>query len=185
MGIALPPITVLWPGLAKSVLKYRVNLLDNAEAHAKHLIRPLRDSGKDAGAWYPLESAGSGLEACPMHLSTWRYSHHVSGYVALLMLQSGTAFADENWTKESVAPVVYSVATLFANVLRNVDGDMEMYAVRGTVGPDHSQGTVDSNTFTNMIARMVLKEACELYLKLGDLHVDRSYARESETWCDL
>ena len=49
--------------------------------------------------------------------------------------------------------------------VRNVDGDMEMYAVRGTVGPDHSQGTVDSNTFTNMVC-MFRNNTWETHLKL-------------------
>jgi trehalose/maltose hydrolase-like predicted phosphorylase len=70
-----PPLLMLHPEMAKSLLEYRFQRLEAAKANAF--------SHGFAGAMFPWESADEGNEATPVWALTGPFQHHITGCVGL------------------------------------------------------------------------------------------------------
>jgi trehalose/maltose hydrolase-like predicted phosphorylase len=142
-----PALLAQHPDLARTVLDYRFARLDAA--------RKLAKQRGYAGADFPWESAATGNEVGPAQFTNER---HVTAAVGWAAWQYYLATQDKKWLAERGWPVLSAVADYWASRAKKDPADGK-YHVKGVTGPDESRTGVDDNTYTNAMARYVLRAA--------------------------
>lgn len=152
-----PPLLVLHPELARSLLEYRYQRLDAARANAfSHGYR---------GAMFPWESASEGQEATPVWALTGPFQQHITGDVGWAFWKYYQVTHDKAWLRERGYPVLKEVADFWASrVERKGPGQ---YQVTNVIGADEWQENIDDNAFTNGMAITVLRYAAQAARELG------------------
>ena len=152
---AVPPLILIDPQSARSILDYRFRHLDAAEVNAR--LAGWR------GAMYPWES-------CPIHGEevTPGGSAPTKGHATL---DVGLAFAnyvhatgDVDYLRRYAWPVIQAVAEW---VESRVAATQRGYEIRGMTGPAEVDPPVDNNAFVNMAASQLLREAVGFAEQLG------------------
>lgn len=146
-----PPLLMLQPDMAKSLLEYRYERLETAKQNAfAHGYK---------GAMYPWESADDGAEETPVWALTGPFEHHISGCVAWAFWKYYQVTGDKEWLKSRGYPVLKEVADFWASrVERNGPGH---YDINNVVGANEWQENIDNNAFTNAVAKLSLQYATE------------------------
>ncbi|MBT8231991.1 MAG: glycoside hydrolase family 65 protein [Saprospiraceae bacterium] len=146
-----PPLLMLKPEIAKSLLEYRFQRLEAAKQNAfSHGYK---------GAMFPWESAGDGSEDTPVWALTGPFEHHISGCIAWAFWKYYQVTKDKDWLEEKGYPVISAVADFWASrVERNGPG---AYNIKNVVGADEWAENIDDNAFTNAVAILSLKYATE------------------------
>ena len=151
----LPPLLLLDPGAAHSLLDYRFRHLRAAQNHAAmHGWR---------GAMYPWESCPlHGEEATP---GARPYTEdHISADIALAFAGYVHATGDVDYARRIAWPVLRSVAEwIELRVVETARG----YEIRDTVGPREHYERVHNNAYTNMAAAQALREAAHCARLIG------------------
>ena len=152
-----PPILVLQPDIARSILEYRYERLEAAKQNAfAH--------GYD-GAMYPWESAGDGSEDTPVWALTGPFQHHISGDIAWAHWKYYQVTKDKDWLEERGWPVIKEVADFWTSrVERNGPG---AYDINNVIGANEWEENIDNNAYTNGMAITSLRYAHEAALELG------------------
>jgi trehalose/maltose hydrolase-like predicted phosphorylase len=152
-----PPLLVLHPELARSMLEYRFQRLEAARRNAfSHGYR---------GAMFPWESASEGQEATPVWALTGPFQQHITGCVGWAFWQYWLATGDRAWLRERGYPMLKEVADFWASrVERRGPGH---YDIDNVIGPDEWQENIDNNAFTNAMAITVLRAAAQAARELG------------------
>ncbi len=146
-----PPLLLLHPEMAKSLLEYRFERLQAAKNNAK--------SHGYQGAMFPWESDSEGQEATPVWALTGPFQHHISGDVAFAFWKYYQVTEDKVWLKDRGFPVLKEVADFWASrVEKGKDGK---YHIINVVCADEWAENVDDNAFTNGMAKEVLEYASE------------------------
>lgn len=153
----LPPMLVLNPDIARSMLDYRYDRLESAR-------RLARQSGC-AGARFPWESADSGDEQTPVFAVTGYQEIHVTACVALAAWDYWLVSHDLDWLREKGAPLIIEAADFW--VSRSERDDRGRWHIRNVCGADEYAENVDDNAFTNASARKNLLVAGEAARLLG------------------
>lgn len=144
-----PPLLLLQPEIAKSLLEYRFQRLEAAKQNA-------RNHGYK-GAMFPWESDDSGQEATPVWALTGPFQHHITGCVGFAFWKYYQVTQDKNWLRERGYPVLKEVADFWASrAEKDSDGK---YHIRNVVCADEWAENVDDNAFTNGMAKEVLTYA--------------------------
>jgi protein-glucosylgalactosylhydroxylysine glucosidase len=152
---AVPPLILIDPMSARSILDYRYRHLEAARMNA-------RLAGWQ-GAMYPWES-------CPIHGEevTPGGSAPTKGHATL---DVGLAFAnyvhatgDVNYLQRIAWPVIQAVAEFTES---RVERTRRGYEIREITGPAETDPPVDNNAFVNMAAAQLLREATELSKGVG------------------
>lgn len=152
-----PPLLVLHPEIAKSLLEFRYQLLDeakqNAFSHGYH------------GAMYPWESTTTGQEETPVWALTGPFQHHISGDVAWAAWQYYCVTKDKEWLRTRGWPILQEVADFWTSrVERNGPGK---YDIINVIGANEWEENVDNNAFTNGMAITSLRYAVDAAKELG------------------
>lgn len=152
-----PPLLVLQPGLAKSLLEYRYQRLEAAKQNAfAHGYR---------GAMFPWESSADGSEDTPVWALTGPFQHHITGCVGWAFWKYYQVTRDKLWLRERGYPVLKEVADFWASrVERKGPG---RYEINNVIGANEWQENIDNNAFTNGIAITVLRYAAQAARELG------------------
>jgi trehalose/maltose hydrolase-like predicted phosphorylase len=152
-----PPLLVLQPDIAKSLLEYRFQRLEAAKRNAfSHGYK---------GAMFPWESADEGLEATPVWALSGPYEHHISGCVAWAFWKYYQVTKDKNWLRERGYPVMKEIADFWVSrVEKGADGK---YHINNVVGADEWAENIDDNAFTNAVAIAALEYATQAARELG------------------
>ncbi|MCB0620482.1 MAG: glycoside hydrolase family 65 protein, partial [Saprospiraceae bacterium] len=152
-----PPLLVLQPEIARSLLEYRYERLDAARQNAfAHGYR---------GAMYPWESAEEGSEDTPVWALTGPFQHHITADVGWACWKYYQVTADRQWLAERGYPILREVADFWASrVERNGPG---RYDIKNVIGANEYQENIDNNAFTNGMARTVLRYAAQAARELG------------------
>lgn len=150
-----PPLLMLFPNLAKTLLEYRFNRLTAAENIAKKY--------GFKGAMFPWESALTGYEVCPFE-KYGRNEIHITGDIAFAANQYYLATGDLEWMKQYGFPIILKTAQFWASrvVYREPD---DVYVINDVMPPDEYQYPVNNSFFTNVIAKLNIG----LALKFGPL----------------
>jgi trehalose/maltose hydrolase-like predicted phosphorylase len=174
----LPFLAATHPPAARAMLEYRLRRLRAARANAARLGR--------AGARFPWESAGSGVDVTPSHahdqagrivpIRTGELEEHIVADVAW-----AAAFY-EDWTGDAAfsggpgLDLLVDTARYWASRVR-VDprGGAHIY---GVIGPDEYHEPVDDNAFTNVLARWNLRRAA----RAAEVRVAEA---ECQSWLQL
>ncbi len=152
-----PPLLVLQPQLARSLLEYRFERLDAARANARaHGFR---------GAMFPWESAAEGSEDTPVWALTGPFQHHITGCVGWAFWKYYEVTGDKEWLRTRGWPVLKEVADFWASrVERRGPG---RYEINNVIGANEWQENIDNNAFTNGMAITTLRYAAQAARELG------------------
>lgn len=152
-----PPILMLHPEMAKSVLEYRFNRLEAAKRNAfSHGYR---------GAMFPWESSDEGTEDTPVWALTGPFQHHITGCVGWAFWKYYQVTKDKIWLRDRGYPVLKEVADFWASrVERNGPGN---YEINNVIGANEWQENIDNNAFTNAMAITALRYATLAAKELG------------------
>jgi len=152
-----PPLLMLQPDIAKSLLEYRYQRLGAAKQNAfAH--------GYD-GAMYPWESAGDGSEDTPVWALTGPFQQHITATVAWAFWKYYEVTGDKDWLQSRGWPVLENAAKFWASrVERNGPGQ---YDISNVIGANEWEENIDNNAFTNGMVMTVLRYATEAAKELG------------------
>ncbi len=152
-----PPLLLLQPDIARSLLEYRYERLEAAKQNAfSHGFQ---------GAMYPWESDDSGQEATPVWALTGPFQHHISGCVGWAFWKYYQVTGDQEWLRQRGYPVLKEVADFWTSrVEREGEG---RYNINNVIGANEWEENIDNNAFTNGMAKTVLKYATEAAKELG------------------
>jgi trehalose/maltose hydrolase-like predicted phosphorylase len=152
-----PPLLLLQPEMAKSLLEFRFNLLDEAKQNAfSHGYK---------GAMYPWESTTTGQEETPVWALTGPFQHHITGCVGWAAWQYYLVTKDKTWLQTRGWPMLKEIADFWASrVDRNGPGK---YDILNVIGANEWQENIDNNAFTNGMAKTVLQYATDAAKELG------------------
>lgn len=164
-----PPLLVLNPGMAKSLLEYRFQRLDAARQNAfSHGYK---------GAMFPWESSGEGSEDTPVWALTGPFQHHITGCVGWAFWKYYQVTGDKQWLADRGYPVLKEVAAFWASrVERKGPGQ---YEINNVIGANEWQENIDNNAFTNGMAITVLRYATQAAKELG-LTPDHDWSHVAE-----
>lgn len=152
-----PPLLMLQPEIARSILEYRYERLDAAKRNAfSHGYK---------GAMFPWESADDGSEDTPVWALTGPFQHHISGDIAWAFWKYYQVTHDDIWLRERGWPVIKEVADFWASrVERNGPGK---YDINNVIGANEWEENIDNNAFTNGMAITSLRIAGRAAKALG------------------
>lgn len=152
-----PPLLVLHPAMAKSLLEYRYQRLEAAKQNAfSHGYK---------GAMFPWESSAEGSEDTPVWALTGPFQHHITGCVGWAFWKYYQVTKDKLWLRERGYPVLKEVADFWASrVERKAPG---RYEIKNVIGANEWQENIDNNAFTNGMAKTVLRYAAQAARELG------------------
>jgi protein-glucosylgalactosylhydroxylysine glucosidase len=152
-----PPMLLLKPTMAKSLLDYRFERLPAAKFNAKaHGYK---------GAQFPWESDDDGQESTPVWALTGPFQHHITGCVGFSFWKYYEVTKDKLWLAEKGYPLLKEVADFWASRAElKADGK---YHIINVVCADEWAENVDDNAFTNGIAKEVLGYAIKAATTLG------------------
>lgn len=152
-----PPLLLLQPDIARSLLDYRFNRLEAARRNAF--------SHGYQGAMYPWESSASGAEDTPVWALTGPFQHHITGDVAWAHWKYYQVTQDLEWLRTKGWPVIKAAAEFWVSrVERNGPG---RYDINNVIGANEWQENVDNNAFTNGMAITSLRIATQAAKQLG------------------
>jgi trehalose/maltose hydrolase-like predicted phosphorylase len=152
-----PALLVMHPDLAKNMIEYRYERLNEAKRNAfSHGYK---------GAMYPWESAESGVEETPVWALSGPFEHHITADVALAAWNYYCVTQDTAWLREKGWPILSSTADFWASrVERN---GPHQYDIKNVVAADEWAENVDNNAFTNAAAIANLEAAIAAANLLG------------------
>jgi protein-glucosylgalactosylhydroxylysine glucosidase len=152
-----PPLLALQPEMARSLLEFRFQLLDEAKQNAF--------SHGYAGAMYPWESTTTGQEETPVWALTGPFQHHITGCVGWSAWKYYEVTGDKVWLAERGYPMLKEIADFWASrVERNGPGK---YDINNVIGANEWQENIDNNAFTNGMAKTALEYAALAAEALG------------------
>lgn len=164
-----PPLLLLQPEIAKSLLDYRYERLEMAKQNAF-------SHGYD-GAMFPWESDDVGQEATPVWALSGPFEHHITGVVGIAFWNYYRVTQDKKWLEETGFEVLKEVADFW--VSRVELGDDGMYHINNVVAADEWAENVDDNAFTNAAAQLALQYADRAAKVLG-VHANPKWANVAE-----
>jgi trehalose/maltose hydrolase-like predicted phosphorylase len=152
-----PPLLVLQPGIAKSLLEYRFQRLEAARQNAfSHGYK---------GAMFPWESSDQGSEDTPVWALTGPFQHHITGCVGWAFWKYYQVTKDKGWLRERGYPMLKEVAEFWVSrVERKGPGRFE---INNVIGANEWQENIDNNAFTNGMAITALRYATQAARELG------------------
>lgn len=153
------------PEVARSVLRYRIDTLPGALDKARGY--GLR------GAFYAWESQEGGVDGCsdynvtdvftgrPMRTYFRDKQVHISAAVVYALLKYQNRTGDDTLLKDGGAQVILECARFYLSLLsKRILSDV--YDLNDVIGPDEYHERVNNNAYTNEMARMTLKAACDI-----------------------
>lgn len=152
-----PPLLVMQPGIARSILEYRFKRLEAARQNAfSHGFK---------GAMFPWESSDEGSEDTPVWALPGPFQHHITGCVGWAFWKYYQVTKDKVWLRDRGYPVLKEVADFWASrVERKGPG---RYEINNVIGANEWQENIDNNAFTNGMAITVLRYATQAAKELG------------------
>jgi trehalose/maltose hydrolase-like predicted phosphorylase len=152
-----PPLLLMHPTIAASLLEYRFNRLEMARRNAQaHGFR---------GAMFPWESADDGSEDTPVWAITGPFEHHISGCIAWAAWKYYQVTRDREWLATRGYPILRDVADFWVSrVEADADG---RYHINNVVAANEWEENVDNDAFTNGIAILSLRYAAQAAHLLG------------------
>lgn len=153
-----PPVLLTAPKAARAMLDYRSDRVRQARDNAAL-------SGY-AGLQFPWQSGMTGSEVSPFWTGAQggAAEQHINLEVAFAFAQYVHATGDEMFLKQQAWPVLEGVAEWIVSRTTKTDRG---YEIRHITGPDEFLDDVHNNSFTNMTAIVVLREAIGFARCLG------------------
>ncbi len=152
-----PPLLVLQPGIAKSLLEYRFQRLEAARKNAfAH--------GFD-GVMFPWESSADGSEDTPVWALTGPFQQHITATIGWAFWKYYQVTRDKQWLQERGYPVLKEVADFW--ISRVEPDEKGQFHIRNVIGANEWEENIDDNAFTNGMVKTVLGFAAQAAVELG------------------
>lgn len=152
-----PPLLVLHPEIAKSMLEYRFQRLAAAKQQAATLGY--------RGAMFPWESAATGAEETPVWALSGPFEHHITADIAIAAWKYYLVTGDKEWLRERGWPILQATAEFWAS--RVELNDKGQYEINNVVCADEWAENVNNDAYTNGAAIKNLQYATECASVLG------------------
>jgi trehalose/maltose hydrolase-like predicted phosphorylase len=154
-----PPLAVMHPTIARSIVDFRSRTLAAAQRNAT--------TNGYRGAMYPWEADERGEESTPRFAAqNARGEIHISGDVALAQWQYYLATGDAGWLAREGFPVIKETADFWVSRVTH-DGAADQFHIRNVVSVDESLIGIDDDAYTNAVARRNLEIALAASQVLG------------------
>jgi trehalose/maltose hydrolase-like predicted phosphorylase len=160
-----PPLLLLHPEFARSMLDYRHARLEGARQNA--ILRGVTEGlpWQTEVAYFPWESARTGQEATPRWFVAADEIHN-NACIALAFWQFGELHGDAAFWRDRAWPVLRGIADFYcARGERDADGSWHL---RGVTGADEYAEDEDDFPYVNGSARRTLEIAAALAEALGE-----------------
>ncbi|MCI0603452.1 hypothetical protein L0156_10615 [bacterium] len=146
-----PPLLVMHPEIAKSIVMFRHRTMNAAQHKAKDL--------GFRGAMYPWEADEIGNETTPQFAYQNALSEiHVIGDVALAQWQYYLATADKQWLKDVGFPVLQQTAEFWTSRIK-FNQQQNRYEIDRVVSVNEGLIGIHNDTYTNAVAKKNLELA--------------------------
>jgi len=145
----LPFFVYTNPAIARSMLKYRISILDKAEARAtllghKGILFPWRTiNGEESSAYFPAGTA----------------QYHINSDIALGLSRYLDISRDKSILQEGGAELLAGTARFWCDFGSMIEG--KGFCFNCVTGPDEYTAMVDNNFYTNITAKENLKAAAK------------------------
>ena len=152
-----PPLLILQPKLARSIIDYRTDRMEAAKTKAF-------SHGYD-GVMFPWESNDTGQEGTPVWALTGPFQHHITAVVGIAFWNYFRVTQDMEWLAQDGYPMLEQVAEFW--VSRAEQNENGQYDIINVVAADEHAENVDNNAFTNATAITALQSAIKAAELLG------------------
>lgn len=152
-----PPLLIMQPKLARSIIDYRSDRIDGAKNKAF--------SHGYNGVMFPWESNDRGQEATPVWALTGPFQHHITAVVGIAFWNYYRVTQDDLWLEEDGYPLLEQVADFW--ISRVEKNDLGGFDIINVVAADEHAENVDNNAFTNGTAISALRFATKAATILG------------------
>lgn len=144
-----PALLVLNPTLAKNMVDYRYDRLEQARQNAfNHGYK---------GAMFPWESAATGAEETPVWALSGPFEHHITACVAISAWNYFAVTQDTAWLRQKGWPLLSATAEFWVSRMeKQADGFFE---IKNVVGADEWAENVDNDAWTNAAVKDNLNNA--------------------------
>eukprot|EP00012_Vannella_robusta_P002130 CAMPEP_0206182492 /NCGR_PEP_ID=MMETSP0166-20121206/94_1 /ASSEMBLY_ACC=CAM_ASM_000260 /TAXON_ID=95228 /ORGANISM="Vannella robusta, Strain DIVA3 518/3/11/1/6" /LENGTH=516 /DNA_ID=CAMNT_0053597205 /DNA_START=330 /DNA_END=1880 /DNA_ORIENTATION=- len=156
-----PSLLLLQPSIARSLLEYRIQRVPRAiqKSSFYHL----------SGAWFPWESAFTGVECCPFNggkNTEGLLEIHINGDISFACMQYLRCQVNPvPFLEEGGKNIIEQVANFWASRVRY---NGTFYLIDNVQPPDESAGRVNNSVYTNSIAALSLTNAISVLEMLGE-----------------
>jgi protein-glucosylgalactosylhydroxylysine glucosidase len=152
-----PPLLMLKPEIAKSLLEYRFERMGMARQNAF--------SHGYQGVMFPWESDHAGQETTPVWALTGPFQHHITACVGWSFWSYYQVTKDKEWLRTRGYPMLKEVADFWVSrVEKGADGQ---FHINNVIGSNEWQENIDDNAFTNGMVKTVLPMATKAAQELG------------------
>ncbi|MEW5816025.1 MAG: beta-phosphoglucomutase [Spirochaetota bacterium] len=167
---ALPFFIYTHPEIARTLIRYRLNILDKARERAREM--------NQQGALFPWRTIG-GEETSPYYpAGTAQY--HINGDIVYCFRKYMHAHPDDELLLAKGAEMVFETARLWADLGDFIPELGGQFCINEVTGPDEYTALVNNNTYTNLMARYNLQYGIEL-AELLKARYPEEYARIVKT----
>ncbi len=144
-----PPLLVMQPGFASSMINFRYNTLSQAKRRAAQFGY--------RGAMYPWESDLQGNECTPVSYKLDMNEHHITADIAIAAWNYYKVTKDKLWLQQKGFPIIKEVADFWVSrAEKDATGN---YHINNVVGPDEYNEDVNDDAFTNGAVKVVMDAA--------------------------
>ena len=146
-----PPLLLMHPDMAKSIVMFRFEALKSAIQNA--------EKNHYKGAMYPWESDELGKEATPFFAyQNALKENHIVGDVAIAQWQYYLATNDKKWLRDYGSKVISATADFWASRVR-YNKEKDRYEIGDVVSVSEGLIDVSNETYTNSVAKLNLEIA--------------------------
>jgi beta-phosphoglucomutase len=159
---AMPFFTNASPRIARSLLKYRISILDHARSQARLL--------SEKGALYPWRTI-NGYEASA-YFPAGTAQYHINADIAYSLMQYVEITGDIEIMLEGGAEMLFETARLWLSIGFFNKRKNGQFCINEVTGPDEYSALVNNNFYTNAMAAYHLGKADFWYRQLKESYPD-------------
>jgi alpha,alpha-trehalose phosphorylase len=167
----LPFLIYTSPRIARSLLKFRYDMLDKARERARELGHP--------GATFPWRTI-NGREASAYY-AAGTAQYHINADIIYALRKYVELTGDVQFLHDYGAEMLIETARFWLDLGGFLDRDGGRFCINGVTGPDEYTAAVNNNYFTNLMAQENLRYAVETVRRLEREHPDLHRALAGRT----
>jgi trehalose/maltose hydrolase-like predicted phosphorylase len=162
----LPFFIYTQPAIARSLIRYRLGILDKARARAVEMSQ--------RGALFPWRTIGGEETSAYFPAGTAQY--HINADIVHAFRTYIEATGDRTLLAERGAEMLFETARLWADLGAYIPRKGGAFCINEVTGPDEYTALVNNNLYTNLMARENLQFAADIAESMAT-HTPAEYAR--------
>jgi len=145
----MPFLIYVLPQVAKSLLRFRYQMLEAARARAREL--------GNRGAMFPWRTING--EEASAYYAAGTAQYHINADIAYALRKYVSATGDLAFLRREGVEILVETARMWADLGCYPEAQGGRFCINGVTGPDEYTAIVNNNRFTNMMARDNLRTA--------------------------